>query len=70
MYIGEYRCEVEWSNEKEPFQVTHSLEVLVSPKVKFVPSTRASSSTTGYSKTGKLILLCPIRYYHRHIRYR
>ena len=54
LLLGEYRCEVEWSNEKEPLQVTHLLEVLVSPTVSFVPSTRPYPSSIGSSFSGML----------------
>jgi len=51
-YAGRYRCEVEWSNDKKPFQITHDLKVLVAPTVKFIPSKQTLNSLTGYGKTG------------------
>jgi len=51
-YAGKYRCEVEWSNDKKPLQIIHTLKVLVAPTVRFIPSKLGSSSSIGYIKTG------------------
>ena len=53
IHSGKYRCEVEWSNEKKPLQITHHLKVLVAPTVKFIPSKENLHSLAGYGKTGK-----------------
>jgi hypothetical protein len=65
--IGKYRCEVEWSNEKEPLQVTHHLKVLVAPSVKFIPSTKASQLPNGYTKKGTLFTKFFIKLKHIYI---
>ena len=54
---GKYRCEVEWSNEKKPFQITHDLKVLVAPTVKFIPSKQTINSVSGYGRTGNALTL-------------
>ena len=63
--IGRYRCEVEWSNDKKPFQITHDLKVLVAPTVKFIPSKQTLNSLTGYGKTGNIYNI--LGWYHCHI---
>ena len=61
-FPGKYRCEVEWSNDKKPLQIIHTLKVLVAPTVRFIPSTLGSSSSIGYIKTGKLHCLALVPY--------